>query len=222
MSAPEDFWESPERAEEFANRPPDRRLLQLLDAYEDPASVRVLDLGCAGGRNTVVLAERGFDFEAIDASESMVLKTRARVASALNSQEASRRVHLCRMDELGRFASRSFDLVVALGIYHSADDEARWDRAMNETVRVLAPAGQVLVATFSPRSRPTGEDLKAVPGSPHMYAGFASGPLFLLEAEELDKGALGHGLVPVVPTETVMVPTESGHRVTVNALYRKA
>jgi SAM-dependent methyltransferase len=218
----EEFWGSRERVEEFASRPPDRRLLELLDDCADPAFMRVLDLGCAGGRNTIVLAHRGFDFHAVDASAAMVAKTRDRVESVLGPDEARRRVHLGRMEDLGRFAAESFALVVALGIYHGAEGRAGWDRAIDETVRVLAPGGQVLVASFSPRSDPKGEGLKAVPGAPHMYEGIESGPLYLLAAEELDAGALRHGLVPVVPTETVTVPTELGQRVTVNALYRKA
>lgn len=218
----EDFWEDPERVEEFASRAPDRRLLELLDAYDDPASVRVLDLGCAGGRNTVVLAQRGFDFQAIDASEAMVTKTRERVESLLGREEARRRVRLGRMGDLGRFAAESFDLVVALGIYHGAESQVGWDRAIEETVRVLVPGGQLLVASFSPRADPKGEGLRAVSGTSHMYEGIESGPLYLLEADEMDRGMLRHGLVPVVPTDTVTVATELGHRVTVNALYRKS
>ena len=49
--------------------------MELIEEYPDPSRVRVLDLGCAGGRNTVVLAERGFDLEALDASAAMVAKT---------------------------------------------------------------------------------------------------------------------------------------------------
>lgn len=222
MSARADFWEDPERAEEFASRPPDRRLLTLLDGYGNPASVRVLDLGCAGGRNTVVLAERGFDFQAVDASAAMVAKTRERIESVLGAREAHGRVHLGQMDRLALFSSESFELVVALGIYHSAESQSHWDRAIGETVRVLVPGGQVLVASFSPRSEPRGEGLRRVPGSSHMYDGSESGPLFLLGADEMDAGVLRHGLLPAVGTETVTVPTESGHRVTVNALYRKA
>ncbi|MGD8868482.1 MAG: class I SAM-dependent methyltransferase [Gemmatimonadales bacterium] len=218
----EDFWEDPERVEEFASRPPDRRLLELLDAYDDPGSVRVLDLGCAGGRNTVVLAERGFDFQAIDASEAMVRKTRERVEFLLGREEASCRVQLGRMEDLGRFASGSFDLVVALGIYHGAESQTGWDRTIEETVRVLVPGGQLLVASFSPRTDPKGEGLRIVPGTSHTYEGTDSGPLYLLEAEEMDAGMLRHGLVPVVSTETVGVATELGHRITVNALYRKS
>ncbi len=217
-----EFWEDPERVEDFAGRPPDRRLTELLDSFPEPGRVRVLDLGCAGGRNTVVLAERGFDFHAIDMSAAMVEKVRERVAAVAGRQEAENRVGLGRMEDLGRFEAESFDLVVALGIYHSAESQVHWDRAVDETVRVLAPGGRVLVACFSPRSEPRGEGLRPLPGAPHMYEGMESGPLLLLEAEGLDAGMRRHGLEPIVPTEAAVVPTESGHRVTVNAFYRKA
>ena len=75
MSDTRSFWEDPDRVEQFAGREPDRRLLELLDSFEAPRTTRVLDLGCAGGRNTAVLAERGFDVLAIDSSSSMVART---------------------------------------------------------------------------------------------------------------------------------------------------
>jgi SAM-dependent methyltransferase len=221
MGGANTFWESPERVEEFADRPPDQRLSKLLDAHQTPARVRVLDLGCAGGRNAVLLAEKGFDFFAIDTSTAMVEKTRARVAEVLGEAEARERVWKGRMSDLGAFASEYFELVVALGIYHSAESQAEWDRAVSETARVLAPGGQVLVASFSPRSAPTGKQVRAIPGEPHLYGGFDSGPLYLLEAGEMDAGMAQHGLRPVVPSRTVEVSTESGRRVTANALYSK-
>jgi SAM-dependent methyltransferase len=216
------YWEDPEQVEAFAAREPDLRLLELLAAYPDPGRTRVLDLGCAGGRNTVVLAERGFDFYAIDASNAMAERTRQRVAAVLGRAEARRRVRLGRMEDLSDFAAGWFDLVIALGVYHSASSRTEWDRAIAETVRVLAPGGRVLVASFTPASDPTGEGLRPVPGEPHAYEGFAAGRLFLLHADELDAAMARHGLVPAVPTETVTAPTGSGRRVTANGLYRVA
>ncbi len=110
---------------------------------------------------------------------------------------------------------------MALGVYHSATCREELDRALSETARVLAPAGLALVASFSPRSDPTGEGLRSVPGVPHVYEGFEAGRMFLLEADELDAEMARQGLLPVVASQTVEVPTESGRRVTVNGLYRK-
>ncbi len=216
------FWEDPEQVERFAGRDPDRRLLVLLDTFERPAETRVLDLGCAGGRNTVVLAERGFDTYAIDYSRSMVEKTRARVAPIVGAAEAERRVRVGRMEDLGDFETGWFDLIVALGVYHSATSEELWDRALRETVRVLAPGGLVLVANFSPRSEPDGHRVRRVAGERHLYEGFDAGPLYLLESRELDREMAHHGLEAAVASQTVVTPTDPGRRVTVNALYRKS
>jgi SAM-dependent methyltransferase len=221
MTDAHSFWEDLDRVEAFADREPDRRLLQLLDSYAEPAATRVLDLGCAGGRNTAVLAERGFDVRAIDSSSSMVAKTRERVAAMLGADVAERRVRVGRMEDLGEFASESFDLVVALGVYQNAASAEEWDRALSETVRVLIPDGLLLVADFTPRFEPHGVALRRVAGGRHLYEGFEAGSLYLLDADELDAEMALHGLLPVVATETVEVPTDSGRRATANALYRK-
>jgi SAM-dependent methyltransferase len=215
------FWEDPERVDEFAGREPDRRLLELLDSFEEPGATRLLDLGCAGGRNTAALAERGFDVHAIDSSSSMVAKTRERVAAVLGAGEAEQRVRVGRMEDLGVLASRSFQLVVALGVYHNAASDEIWERALSETARVLVPDGLLLVANFTPGFQPHGEALPPVSGTRHLYEGFEGGPLYLLDADELDAEMKRFGLWPVEPTETVETQTDSGRRVTANGLYRK-
>ncbi|MBT8461278.1 MAG: methyltransferase domain-containing protein, partial [Gemmatimonadetes bacterium] len=85
------FWETEEAVERFTGKQPDVRLLELLQGYPEPGNVRVLDVGCAAGRNTLVLAELGFDVYAIDSSVPMVGRTRERVAGVLGPDEAERR-----------------------------------------------------------------------------------------------------------------------------------
>jgi SAM-dependent methyltransferase len=215
------YWERPEQVDDFAGRAADRRLVELLPSYSRPGDVRVLDLGCAGGRNTVLLAERGFDVYALDASMPMVQKTRERVADVVGSEEAARRVRSGRMEELGAYASEWFHLVLALGILHSATSHDMWDRALAEAARVLVAGGLLLVSIFSPRSDPKGLGLRPIAREPHVYEGFDSGPMFMFEADELDAELARHGMVPAASTETVETTTESGVRVTVNGLYRK-
>ena len=215
----DDFWEDPERVERFAERDPDHRLMELVDAYGDPPSTRVLDLGCAGGRNTAFLAERGFDVWALDAADAMVEHTRERLAEALGS-EAVQRVLKGEMADLSRWPDAHFDLVVALGVHHSAETWEEWQRAAAETVRVLRPGGKLLFNQFTPEVDLTGEGVVPVPDEPNVYDGFPSGRAVLLDAETLDKEWSRHGLAPVVPTETKRVDLEDGtRRVSVNALY---
>ena len=223
--APEEtatHWERPESVESFARRDPDVRLMGLLDRVSEPASVRVLDLGCAAGRNTVLLAERGFDLHALDGSRAMIAHTRQRVAAVLGEAEAERRVRLGRMDDLGDFADATFDLVVALGIYHCASSVEEWRLALDESARVLAPGGRLLVAVFTPETDLHGTGVHPIPGEPHVYSGFSSGRTYLVDAPALDAEMAGRGLFPLVPSNTVRVELEKGRRVVVNALYARA
>lgn len=217
-----DFWELPELVERFAARDPDLRLLDLLEAYEAPLATKVLDLGCAGGRNTVVLAERGFDVHAVDRSRAMVARTRARLTSRLGGDQAGARVRVGRMDDLSRFNDAAFALVLGLGIYHQADSEAAWERAIGETARVLAPGGLLLYASFHPETSPEGEPGTPVPGEPGMYSGFRTGKVYLIGPEALETRVAVHGLEPAAPTTVARVRTDRGERVTVNALFRRA
>ncbi len=214
-------WERREQVERFAGRTADRRLLELLPAFPQPKETRVLDLGCAGGRNAVVLAERGFDVHALDGAMAMVRKTRQRVAEVLDRREAEERVVLGQMDDLQRFAAGSFHLIVAVGIYHEAQTRAEWDRALDETARVLRPGGRVLVATFAPGSDPRGWGLGRVAGEDYLHRAPHGETLSLLEPEELDREMARRGLVAVSPSKKVVVKTDRGQRITVNAFYRQ-
>jgi SAM-dependent methyltransferase len=215
------FWERPEVVERFAAREPDRRLVSWLDARGDVGGLRVLDLGCAAGRNAVLLARRGCDLIAIDASEPMIRRTRARVAQAIGEREAHMRVRLGRMEFLAAFPDASFDLVVALGVHHNARTRSDYDRSLAETARVLRPGGELLVSNFAPGTELEDGPLEPVEGEPSVYAGHESGRHVLLDGTELDEELARHGLVPVAPTETVEAEGESFRRVTVNGLYRK-
>src|ERR1700693_1371794 len=216
------FWDSPENVGRSAAREPDVRLTELLREYAEPASVRVLDLGCAGGRNAVVLAGKGFDVEALDASPAMIAKTRERVAGILGPAEAARRVRVGRMDELSFAPDGRYDLVVALGLYHCAQSRAEWDRTPAETARVLKPGGKLLVSVFTPETDLTGRGTHPVPGEPDLYEGFDSGRHFLVDAARLDAELARFGLRPLEPTRTARPMTEVGRRVSANGLYRKS
>jgi len=221
-SAVNDFWESRENVARFAAREPDVRLMGLVRGFADPSVVRVLDLGCAGGRNADFLARRGFDVRAVDASEAMAAETRRRLASHLGDEQAKRRVRVGRMDNLDWAPDASFELVLALGIYHCAQSFPEWDRALSETARVLAPRGKLLVSVFTPETDLTGRGVTPVVGQPHLYEGFESGRSVLVDASTLDCELARHGLSPIVPTSVARPTVEIGRRVSANGLYVKA
>ncbi|MBW3566015.1 MAG: class I SAM-dependent methyltransferase [Acidobacteria bacterium] len=212
-------WNEPEQVADFAAREPDLRLVSIVDAMEDPGSVRFLDLGCAAGRNTVFLAERGCDVHATDLSRPMVEETTRRLATTVGKAEALRRVHLLPMTDLSRFTDRSFDFIIALGIYQQATSLEEWDLAIGETARVLRPGGLLLVAHFGVGTDLTGRHGHPIE-SPNVYEIREGHPSVLFDAAELDARLADHGFDPLEPTETVTKPHEGGgQRVTLNAFH---
>lgn len=220
MTSTNGFWEEREQVERFAAREPDVRLARLIGEYA--AGARVLDVGCAGGRNTIFLAERGFDVWAVDSSLAMVQETRSRLARILGDEEARRRVRRGTMDRLDWAETESFDLVVALGVYHCAESREEWERALSESARVLKPGGRCLVSAFTPHTDLTGRGIRRLAESEHVYEGFPGGRRsYLVGAPDLDREMARHGLVSISPTEIVQRDTEKGRRVSANGLYRK-
>jgi SAM-dependent methyltransferase len=218
---PLSFWEQPDTVDRFAAREPDEELLGLLGRWDQPARVRALDLGCAAGRNTVALAERGFDIWSLDSSRAMRARTRERLAKLIGKAEATRRVRDGVMSDLSFFADDSFALVVALGVYHNATRREEWDRTLAETARVLAPEGLLLTAVFTPETDLTGDGISPVADEPHVYEGLPSGRVFFVEPQVLDEEMARFGLSPERPIRVVVKATEVERRVINRGLYRK-
>lgn len=219
-SNPDSFWEDPDVVERFASRAPDQRLLALLDDYEDPGAIRALDIGCAGGRNTVLLAEAGFDVYARDSSSAMVAETRRRVARLLGKRAAEARVRPGRMDELAEFGDGSLDLVVSLGVLHQAQSWSEWERAAAEIARVLRTGGRLLLSAFTPETDLTGSGVRPVAGEQHVYEGLPGGRAVLLDPATLDAELARFGFEPERPTTIGRTVTGEMRRVSANGLYR--
>jgi len=214
-------WEDPDRVEEFAAKPPDHRLRALVEEESEPARLRALDLGCAGGRNAVFLLEHGVDVVATDGSWAMVTRTRERLEPLVGKEEAGRRVRHGPMDALPWAEDASFDLVVALGIYHNARGAEEWHRALAETARVLKRGGRALVSTFTPDTDLEGQGKRPVPGVPHLYERPGGRVLYLVDPATLDRDMARYGLEPLAPTVTAEGRVDVGRRVSVNGLYRR-
>lgn len=215
-------WFDPEIVEEFAKRETDLRLQELIEAEERPETLRVLDLGCAAGRNTVYLVAKKCDAYAVDLSEPMVRVCRERLTPLIGEAETERRVRRASMDDLPMFEDVSFDLIVALGIYQQATTLEEWDGAINETRRILRPDGRLLLASFAPGTDLTGEAGQPVEGEPHVFMIRDGMRAVLFTAAELDERLRAFRFEPVTKTVEVERPHDpAGKRVTVNGLYRR-
>ncbi len=213
-----EHWEEQKIVELFTNKEPDYRMLELIQNY--PKKSRFLDLGCAAGRNTVYLAQQGFDFYAIDFSEAMLNKTKERLKLILPEPEVDKRVLKMKMDNLD-FKDNYFDFIIALGIIQDAQSEGEWHRVVAGCARVLKPNGKILVAHFGPNSNPHGTGVQLVKDTKHLYTGFAPNrKLNLLSSKELDENMLEHGFHSISKTSSVKIKTNKGYRTTVNGYYQ--
>jgi SAM-dependent methyltransferase len=204
-----DFWRRPETVARFRDRDADLHLMAAIEAVADPAALRVLDLGCAGGRNADALSVRGAFVVALDASRAMCAATRDRIGG---------RVVEGRMDALPH-AAASFDLVVALGIYQQGESGDEVRRAVRETARMLRPGGRVLVSAFS--TAMLGDDARPVPGDPLLFDRGEQGAVIRFSEETLTEtfGAAGLGLRG--PVEERRGASERGPRVSLVATFER-
>jgi ubiquinone/menaquinone biosynthesis C-methylase UbiE len=116
---------------------------RMLALVGDVTGRRVLDLGCGEGAYSRELARRGARVTGIDGSGRLIAAARKRAAAAgldIDHQQAN-------ASALDRFASGSFDLVVASMILMNVED---YPAAIREAYRVLAPGGAIVLSITHP------------------------------------------------------------------------
>jgi SAM-dependent methyltransferase len=190
-------WSTPSTVAGFAQSAPNAVLMTF--AKEElwrVRSGRALDLGCGAGRNAVPLAHLGWSVVGIDLSWPML------GAAATRSREdrLDNRLHLvlAPMESLPA-RDRSFDLVIAHGIWNLAHSGAQFRRALCEAARVAKPGAGLFVFTFSRNTLP--QQTEPVSGESFVFTQFSGEPqCFLTEAQlSAELGRVGFAPDPSVP-----------------------
>lgn len=111
---------------------------QLLRGNLRP-SMRVLDAGCGGGRNSEYLMRCGATVFGVDRSEEAVDRIRRVAAEAAPGLPPSN-FQVAPLAALP-FERASFDAVLCSAVLHFSADEAEFEASLTEMWRVLAPGG---------------------------------------------------------------------------------
>jgi ubiquinone/menaquinone biosynthesis C-methylase UbiE len=164
---------------------------------------RALDIGCGAGRNAIPLVRLGWNVVGTDLSWPMLRAT----ASRTHELELGDRLHvvLAPMEQIP-VRDRSFDLVVAHGIWNLARCAAQFRRALDEAARVARPGAGLFVFTFSRNTFPA--SIAPVAGEPFVFTEFSGEPQCFLTEDQLDAELRRVGFVrdPGVPFHEYNLP----------------
>jgi ubiquinone/menaquinone biosynthesis C-methylase UbiE len=130
-------WSAPGTVEGFSRSQPNLVLLKFVgQELERAPRACVLDLGCGAGRNAVPMAQAGCRVLGTDLSWPM-LQAAAQKARAEGVEAATQWAQAPMQSLPAR--DRSFDVVVAHGIWNLARSGAQFRRAVAEAARVARP-----------------------------------------------------------------------------------
>jgi SAM-dependent methyltransferase len=191
-------WSRPDTVAGFSRSEPNPDLIEYASRRAASGMLRVLDLGCGAGRNAVPLAQLGHAVTGVDLSWPMLAAASARGARRL-------RVACAPMDALP-VRDRSFDLIVAHGIWNLARSGREFRAAIHEAARAAAPAASLFVFTFSRRT--LDPDARPVDGETFVFTQFSGAPQVFLTASQLcaELAAVGFAPDPDLPMRELNVP----------------
>jgi len=212
-------WTDPQRVQMFRERAPDIHLLALLPSLTHNRTITALDLGCAAGRNTAALLSHGARTFALDNSPAMLAAAAEAILSMQPSVAPGAVLVRGSMTALP-YRAASFDLIVALGIYHQARSDSELIQSVGETRRALRADGVLLVSIFSTEMLPSGSE--RVPGERFFYATPTGGRVCRLSEHELTALFAAAGLALRRPVEIRRAAMETGERVTHVGLFGPA
>ena len=174
-------WEDPRTVAGFVSGTANQQLLEFARRFLDPRRVvRCLDLGCGAARNALPLAEMGFHVAGVDLSLPMIAAARDR-ARQLPAPLPVEFLH-APMAPLP-FASTTFDLVVAHGIWNLARSGAELRAAVAEAARVARPGAGLFLFTFSRHTLP--DDAVPNEGESFVFSSWNGEPQCFLTEDEV-------------------------------------
>lgn len=165
-----------------AGRPGDS-MAEIEAAFAPLAGRRILDIGCGPGRLVSALVRRGAIVTGVDPEPGAVAEARALVPDADIRQAGA---------EALPFADAAFDGAIFLNSLHHVPLDGM-DRALAEALRVVGPAGTLLVIEPLPQGpffealRPLEDETAVRLAAQDALAAFAAGLADLVDLREWDR-----------------------------------
>jgi len=123
-----DFWEDPIPTEE---------LVEYIYEMNFPRGIKAIEFGCGEGRDSIFLANQGFEVTAVDTASLAV----RRASQRAKHEGVSIDFIVGDATDLSSFRSLTYDLAVSVGYLQMIVDEDERHKHLTETHRLLKPRG---------------------------------------------------------------------------------
>ncbi len=172
-------WEDSNTVSGFTNSAANSTLLIIARQFlEAGRGTRCLDIGCGAARNAISLAQLGFQVTGTDLSAPML----AAASKRTYAEAISVNLVLAPMSSLP-FRDKSFDFVVAHGIWNLAHSGVEFRDAVKEAARVSSPGAGLFLFTFSRNTLPP--DAQPDPGEIFVFSSWNGEPQCFLTEDQL-------------------------------------
>lgn len=109
--------------------------------------MKILDAGCGGGRNIVYFLREGLQVFGVDQNTDAIEHVRY-LAQTIAPEIPQENFQIAPVEKIP-FQNEIFDAVISSAVLHFADDEAHFNRMLDEMWRVLKPNGMLFARLAS-------------------------------------------------------------------------
>ena len=163
------FWNKHDTHNQFKNKSCSKYITDVIDQWN--SNMKVIDIGCGGGRYSKYVNNKGMFVLAVDKYYSM----------AENLIELNIPFINATFDNLP-VENNIFDAILSIGVVHNATTKEEFEKAISEMYRILKNNGKVLFSVFT--NDVITDDLTYIGNSQYEINGRQ--PMVLLSKEEID------------------------------------
>ena len=131
-------WDYKNRSEE--RKIQDDDIVDFIEHYNFEKNLKVLDCGCADGRNSEYLINEGYDVTGVDFSQTVIERTQKRLPKGKFLTGDIRK--------LDKIESNSFDFLIDAGAFH-VNDPIDSISILKEYHRILKSSGKMFIRVFN-------------------------------------------------------------------------
>ena len=198
------FWNKDEIRNQFQNRKVSKYITDEIDKFD--LNLKVIDIGCGGGRYSRYVKEKGMFVIAIDKYSN--------IATSLTDDNITF-MQGC-INNLP-IQNNMFDVVLSIGVIHNAITLDEYEKSISEMHRILKSDGKIIFSVFTDDI--ISDDLTFVGNSKYEINGRQ--PMILLSKEEINNLFNKYGFKVIKTIDEHITDVGSGKRNVYTILLEK-